>query len=203
MAIIQRCVSGAIAPPICDAGFCRARRVDVAAHLFAIEGTLAPTCARRRCEFRALGGIEVGLDFIVVKLGRLRALRVVHGIDGLPAIWAVGPPGRRCSQPAAPYTRTVPILPGLLVAGVLALLATVAARRPPLVGAPVLADPRRHRAASAGRFGCRAALNAGFAFAGKVRAAVGDRGLGFRLSLAVVVHTGWGGCQILRSERSR
>ncbi len=97
--------------------------------------------------------------------------------------------GRRVFSPAAPYTRTVPILPGLVVAGVLALLATLAARSLPLVGAPVLAILLGIALRQAVRL--PGALNAGFAFAGKFVLQSAIVVSGFGLSLAVVVHTGW------------
>ena len=82
-----------------------------------------------------------------------------------------------------------PILPGVLVAAVIALAATLAARFVPLVGAPVLAIvfgivlrlvialPR--------------SLNAGFAFSSKMVLQSAIIVSGFGLSLAAVVTTGW------------
>jgi uncharacterized integral membrane protein (TIGR00698 family) len=83
----------------------------------------------------------------------------------------------------------VPILPGLLVAGVLAVLATLAARGLPLVGAPVLAIVLGIILRQAARL--PGGLNPGFAFAGKYVLQSAIVVSGFGLSLAVVVQTGW------------
>ena len=83
----------------------------------------------------------------------------------------------------------VPILPGLLVAGALALLATLAAHALPLAGAPVLAIVLGIVLRQAIRL--PKALHAGFAFAGKYVLQSAIVVSGFGLSLAVVVQTGW------------
>jgi uncharacterized integral membrane protein (TIGR00698 family) len=89
-----------------------------------------------------------------------------------------------------PYTWEVPpILPGVLVAAAIALVATVAAQFVPLAGAPVLAIV----------FGIVVrqlialppSLRSGFAFSSKMVLQSAIVVSGFGLSLAVVVTTGW------------
>jgi uncharacterized membrane protein YadS len=72
----------------------------------------------------------------------------------------------------------MPIVPGVLAAGALALLATLAARGLPLVGAPVLAIVLGIVLSRAVRL--PDALNPGFAFAGKyvLQAAIVVSGFG-------------------------
>ncbi len=83
----------------------------------------------------------------------------------------------------------MPIVPGLVVASVLAGLATLAARGLPLVGAPVLAIVLGIVLRAAIRL--PVTLSPGLAFAAKYVLQAGIVVSGFGLSLAVVVQTGW------------